>query len=123
MRKPPLNRSFLNALNGIFQMLKSERNFQIELFALLVNLFLIVFLELNYVDAALILAVCFAVLSAEIFNTAVEKICDVLHPEFDPRIGFIKDISAGAVMLMAFLSVIVGILVYGKYFKVLLNLN
>lgn len=123
MRKPPLNRSFLNALNGIFQMLKSERNFQIELFALLVNLFLIVFLELHYVDAALILTVCFAVLSAEIFNTAVEKICDVIHPEFDPRIGFIKDISAGAVMLMAFLSVIVGILVYAKYVKVLFNLN
>ncbi|MBW8361285.1 MAG: diacylglycerol kinase family protein [Kaistella sp.] len=123
MRKPPLNRSFLNALNGILQMMKSERNFQIELFALLINLFLIVFLKLNAVDTALILTVCFAVLSAEIFNTALEKICDVIHPEFDSRIGFIKDISAGAVMLMAFLSVIVGILVYAKYFKVLLNLH
>ncbi|TXF78903.1 diacylglycerol kinase family protein [Chryseobacterium sp.] len=123
MRKPPLYKSFSNALNGIFQMMKSERNFQIELFALLINLFLIVLLKLNSVDTALILTVCFAVLSAEIFNTALEKICDVIQPEFDSRIGFIKDISAGAVMLMAFLSVIVGILVYAKYFKILFHLN
>jgi diacylglycerol kinase (ATP) len=123
LRKPPLYKSFSNALNGIFQMMKSERNFQIELFALLINLFLIVFLKLNAVDTALILTVCFAVLSAEIFNTALEKICDVIHPEFDSRIGFIKDISAGAVMLMAFLSVVVGILVYAKCVKMLFNLN
>ena len=51
-------------------MLKSERNFQIEVFALLINLFLIVFLKLNTVDAAIILIVSFAVLSLEILNTA-----------------------------------------------------
>ncbi|MDQ0064301.1 diacylglycerol kinase [Chryseobacterium lathyri] len=55
------------------------------------------------------------VLSAEIFNTAVEKICDMIQPDFDKRIGFIKDISAGAVLLMAIGSVIVGIIVYWKY--------
>ena len=54
-------------------MLKSERNFQIEVFALLINLFLIVFLKLNTVDAAIILIVSFAVLSLEILNTAIEK--------------------------------------------------
>lgn len=59
--------------------------------------------------------VSFGVLSAEIFNTAIEKICDIIQPEFDKRIGFIKDISAAAVILMAVLSVIVGIMVYWKY--------
>jgi diacylglycerol kinase (ATP) len=55
------------------------------------------------------------VLAAEILNTAIEKICDFIHPDFDKRIGFIKDISAGAVVLMAILSVIVGVMVYWKY--------
>ncbi|WP_238555087.1 diacylglycerol kinase family protein [Chryseobacterium sp. P1-3] len=54
-------------------------------------------------------------LSAEIFNTAIERICDIIQPDFDKRIGFIKDIAAGAVVLMAIVSVIVGILVYWKY--------
>ena len=57
----------------------------------------------------------FAVLSAEIFNTAVEKICDIVQPDFDKRIGFIKDIAAGAVVLTVIAAVIVGILVYWKY--------
>ena len=96
-------------------MLKSERNFQIEVFALLINLFLIVFLKLNTVDAAIILIVSFAVLSLEILNTAIEKVCDIIQPEFDLRIKVIKDISAAAVVLMALASVVVGVLVYLKY--------
>ena len=82
---------------------------------LLPNLFLIVFLKLNTVDAAIILIVSFAVLSLEILNTAIEKVCDIIQPEFDLRIKVIKDISAAAVVLMALASVVVGVLVYWKY--------
>lgn len=115
MRKPPIHKSFQNAFNGFWLMMKSERNFQIELLAFIVNLFLIFYLKLSNIDAILILIVSFGVLAAEIFNTAIEKICDIIQPDFDKRIGFIKDISAGSVILMAILSVIVGILVYWKY--------
>jgi diacylglycerol kinase (ATP) len=96
-------------------MIKSERNFQLELLAFFVNVFLIFYLKLSTIDTILVLMVSFGVLSAEIFNTSIEKICDIIQPEFDKRIGFIKDIAAGAVILMAILSVVVGILVYWKY--------
>jgi len=102
-------------------MLKSERNFQLEFLAFLINLFLIFYLNLSNVDTALILIVSFGVLSAEILNTAIEKICDFIQPGFDKRIGFIKDISAGAVVLMTVASVIVGVLVYWKYIEVILK--
>jgi len=115
MRKPPIHKSFLYAFRGVFLMMKSERNFQIELLAFFINLFLIFYLKLSTIDTILILIVCFGVLVAEIFNTAIEKICDMIQPEFDKRIGFIKDIAAGAVILMAVLSGVVGILVYWKY--------
>ncbi|MBM7420773.1 MULTISPECIES: diacylglycerol kinase family protein [Chryseobacterium] len=115
MRKTPIHKSFLNAFRGIFFMLRSERNFQLEVLALLINIFLIFYLKLAIFDTILILFVCFGVLAAEIFNTAIEKICDIIQPEFDKRIGFIKDVSAGAVTLMAILSMIVGISVYWKY--------
>jgi diacylglycerol kinase (ATP) len=105
----------MNAFRGVFMMLKSERNFQLEFLAFLINLFLIFYLKLSNIDTILILIVSFGVLSAEILNTAIEKICDIIHPEFDKRIGFIKDISAGAVILMTIVSVIVGIFVYWKY--------
>lgn len=115
MRKPPFHKSMLNAVTGLFWMLKSERNFQLEVLALLINMILIVFLELNSFDAALIYIVCSSVLSFEIINTAIEKICDIINPEYDERIKFIKDMAAGAVLLAAFCSLIVGIFVYTKY--------
>ena len=115
MRKPAVHKSFLNAVRGIFLILKSERNFQIEIMAFIINLFLIVFLKLEPTDAAIILIICFAVLSAEILNTAIEKTCDLIQPNYDERIRFIKDISAAAVLLLAIASVFAGILVYWKY--------
>ena len=115
MRKPPIHKSFWNAILGVIWMLKSERNFQIEVFALLVNLFLIVFLRVSTVDAAIILLVSFSVLSLEILNTCAEKICDIIQPEFDERIKIVKDIAAGSVVIMANASVAVGILIYWKY--------
>ncbi|WP_344831555.1 diacylglycerol kinase family protein [Chryseobacterium ginsenosidimutans] len=115
MRKPPIYKSFFNAFRGVFLMIKSERNFQLELLAFFINVFLIFYLKLSTIDTILVLIVSFGVLSAEIFNTAIEKICDIIQPEFDKRIGFIKDISAGAVILMAIASIVVGILVYWKY--------
>ncbi|SIT17952.1 diacylglycerol kinase family protein [Chryseobacterium gambrini] len=115
MRKPPVHKSLRNAFRGVFLMMKHERNFQLEFAAFLVNVFLIFYLNLSSTDTILILMVSFGVLATEILNTAIEKICDFIHPDFDKRIGFIKDISAGAVVLMVILSVIVGVMVYWKY--------
>lgn len=115
MRKPPIHKSFWNAIQGVIWMLKSERNFQIEVLALLINLFLIVYFKVTAIEATIILVVAFAVLSLEILNTCVEKICDMIQPEYDVRIKIIKDIAAGSVFLMAIASVIVGLLIYPKY--------
>ena len=58
---------------------------------------------------------CFAiglVLVAESLNTAIEKLCDFIHPEFHKHIGFIKDISAGAATFAAIVGLIIGIIIY-----------
>lgn len=52
------------------------------------------------------------VLGVEGVNTALEKICDFIHPEYHERIGFIKDISAGAVTFAALAALITGIIIY-----------
>ncbi len=52
------------------------------------------------------------VLGIEGINTAIEKIADFVQPEFDKKIGFIKDISAGAVLLIAIASIINGLIIY-----------
>lgn len=52
------------------------------------------------------------VIAVEGLNTAVEKIADFIHPEFHDKIGFIKDIAAGAVLFAAFSAIAVGTLIY-----------
>jgi diacylglycerol kinase (ATP) len=52
------------------------------------------------------------VLGVESLNTAVEKIADFIHPEYHDRIGFIKDIAAGAVMFAALAAMAIGLLIY-----------
>ncbi|MFY8008740.1 MAG: diacylglycerol kinase [Flavobacterium sp.] len=52
------------------------------------------------------------VLGVESLNTAVEKIADFIHPEYHERIGFIKDIAAGAVMFAALAAMAIGLLIY-----------
>jgi diacylglycerol kinase (ATP) len=52
------------------------------------------------------------VMSIEGLNTAIEKIADFIHPEYHERIGFIKDISAGAVFFAAITAVVIGLIIY-----------
>jgi diacylglycerol kinase (ATP) len=52
------------------------------------------------------------VMSVEGLNTAVEKIADFIHPNYDEKIGFIKDIAAGAVLFAAITAVIIGLIIY-----------
>lgn len=52
------------------------------------------------------------VMAIEGANTAVEKICDFIHPDFNPKIGFIKDIASGAVFFAALAAIVVGTIIY-----------
>ncbi|TGD59476.1 diacylglycerol kinase family protein [Flavobacterium humi] len=52
------------------------------------------------------------VLSIEGLNTAVEKVADFVHPDYHERIGFIKDIAAGAVFFAALTAIIIGLFIY-----------
>lgn len=52
------------------------------------------------------------VLSIEGLNTAVEKVADFIHPEFHQKIGFIKDIAAGAVFFAAMTAIALGLMIY-----------
>lgn len=52
------------------------------------------------------------ILATESLNTAVEKLCDFVHDEFHDKIGFIKDISAGAVLFTALSALVVELIIF-----------
>ena len=105
-------RSFVFAFNGLRICFNSETNFKIHtLFAVVAILLGIAF----KITAAEWLAVIFSiafVVAMEMVNTAIEKLCDVVHPAFDSGITKVKDIAAGAVLLAAIGSVVTGGIIF-----------
>ena len=93
-------------------LLKTEASIQIQfVIALLVTLAGFYF---NISKTEWILQ-CFAigmVMSIEGVNTAIESLADFIHPEYHNKIGFIKDISAGAVFIAATVAIVTGIIIY-----------
>ncbi|MFM6926016.1 MAG: diacylglycerol kinase family protein [Ferruginibacter sp.] len=107
-----LIRSFRYAWAGIRACFNSEPNFRIHLFAAIAA---ILFSLLFRVSAAEWLAVCFCivlVITMEMMNTAIEKLCDVVHQELHPGIKNVKDIAAGAVLLSAFFSLLTAAVIF-----------
>jgi diacylglycerol kinase len=66
-------------------------------------------------DWAILLLVIGMVWTAEIFNSAFERLVDMVSPDFNPKAGIIKDMAAGAVLVSAIVAVIVGVLIFWKY--------
>ena len=61
----------------------------------------------------LVVVLCITVvLTLEMINTAIEKLCDVVQPDYHPQIKIIKDIAAGAVLIAALGSIIIGAIIF-----------
>jgi diacylglycerol kinase len=104
------------AFSGIRQALKKEANLQIEFITgglvILCGLhFSISKAEWFAVLICIALVICF-----ELFNTAIEEICDLVTQEQHASIKYIKDISAAAVLISCFLAAVVGLIVFIPYF-------
>ena len=104
--------SFSNACRGILVAIRGERNFRIHICMMI---YVIIFSVIGKVTAEDFRSflICFgAVFSAELINTAIEKLCDEVTEERKESIRNIKDISAGAVLVVAFFSAVLGLNVF-----------
>lgn len=105
-------KSFGWAFTGLKDCILHEKNFRIQY----VLAFLVViagfFLDLSSTEWMIIL-LCFAVvLSFEIINSAIEKLCDLVSPDFNLTIKKVKDMSASAVLLSAIITFIIGCIIF-----------
>jgi diacylglycerol kinase len=105
-------RSFAYAFNGLRLMLFHQPNFFIHLSLAIIALSLSYFFKLSRDEFLWIVVAIGLVLSAEIFNTAIEKLTDLVQPEQDQRAGQIKDLAAGAVLLLSITALIIGLLIF-----------
>ena len=101
-----------NALNGIINFFRSERNAKIQALVTVVVLLTSAFLRLSSTEWILILLCIGAVLTAEMMNSALEHVCNLVQTEYHPLIKKIKDVSAGAVLTASVISVIIGMIIF-----------
>ena len=110
------NNTFKNARKGFRIVLKSEMNIRIHVVVAILVLFfayLLGFSALEY--CALLFAIAIVIIS-EMLNTAIEFTLDAMfHNRYSRMVGMAKDISAGAVMFASFISVFVGLILFGRH--------
>ena len=111
---PSFRRSFLFALQGFRTALRQERNIKVMLaggaFAVAMGLIL----RINAVSWAVVLVCCGMVIAAELLNTAIETVVDLVSPEFHPLAGQAKDIAAAASWVLSLTAAVVGVIVYAN---------
>ena len=108
-------KSVVYAFKGAYKLLSTEHSVMIQF-----SLGILVTVAGFYFDISknewLIQTLCIGlVLSIEGLNTAVEKVADFVHPDYHEKIGFIKDIAAGAVFFAALTSIAIGLIIYVPY--------
>ena len=105
-------KSFHFAFNGIKNLIKNEHNARIHIVALICVIGFGIFFRIELTEWIAIIVVAGLVILTELFNTAVERLADFVEPERNVKIGLIKDYCAGAVLISAIISLIVGGLIF-----------
>ncbi|WP_421943434.1 diacylglycerol kinase family protein [Pedobacter sp.] len=105
-------KSFGYAFNGLKLFFYTEHNARIHLLAAILALGFSFWLKISPSEWIAIIGVIFLVFIAEIFNSSIEKLADVVSPEINPKIKIVKDLAAGAVLLTALFAVIVGVIIF-----------
>ncbi|WP_374757842.1 diacylglycerol kinase family protein [Dyadobacter sediminis] len=105
-------RSFRYAGVGIYNLFRYENNARIHLLACIFVVIAGVFFDISSAEWSLLVIQIGLVWSAEAVNTAVEKLADVVSPEYHPGIKVVKDTAAAAVLILAISAVIVGGIIF-----------
>ena len=111
---PGFRKSFLFAIQGFRTAVATERNIKVMLATGACAVVAGLALQLDLLSWAIILLCCGVVIMAELLNTAVETVVDLVSPEFHPLAGRAKDIAAAAVWVLSVIVAIVGVLVFAN---------
>ena len=104
--------SFKYAFRGIGLAFRSQHNLRIHLCATVLVVVLACWFDISITKwIAILLSIGF-VLVAELFNTAIEELVNLVSPGHDKKAGLVKDLAAGAVLLSAITAAAVGLIVF-----------
>ena len=104
--------SFKYAFQGIISSFYSERNMKIHIVAIILVVILGIFLKIDEYEWIICIILFGVVVAGELFNTAIETAVDLAMPEINEKAKLAKDISAGAVLVIAIGAAISGLIIF-----------
>ena len=105
-------KSLKYAVLGAYKLITTEHSVMVQFSLAILMSAAGIYFEISKTDWLFQTLAIGLVLSIEGLNTAVEKIADFIHPDFHNKIGFIKDIAAGAVFFAAMAAIAIGLIIY-----------
>jgi diacylglycerol kinase (ATP) len=105
-------KSVYYAFNGAIKLIRTEHSIMVQFSIAIVMVIAGFYFHITKTEWLFQMLAIGQVMSIEGLNTAVEKVADFIHPDYHERIGFIKDISAGAVVFAALTAVVIGLIIY-----------
>lgn len=115
MKSKKIINSFKYAFQGIISSFKAERNMKIHILIMTLVIIAGYILKITKLDWMICIILFGIVIAAELFNTAIETIVDIIMPERNEKAKLAKDVSAGAVLVLAIASGIIGIMIFVPY--------
>ncbi len=103
------------ARNGLKLIFKNERNFRVELVITALVILAGVFFKISHFEWIALSLIISMVLISETINSAIEALCDTVSQDFKINVKYAKDVSAGAVLVSALVSVITGLIIFLPY--------
>jgi len=109
-------KSTKSAIIGLRSVFKTEQNFRIQFYIAIFVLALSIYFNITKLEWMIVLLLVILVLLTEIVNTAIEKFNDLLKPRLHHYVYAIKNIMAGAVLLVSVISLVIGLIIFIPYF-------
>ncbi len=106
---------FYHAFEGLFFVFRSEANAKIHLLAAGLVIGMGLYFKISFDHWVMLLIAISIVIAGEIFNTAIEKLCDHIHLDYHPAIRNIKHVAAGGVLILAISAAIMGVIIFSQY--------
>jgi len=105
-------KSFNYAFAGLQHFFSTQHNAVVHAIATAIVIAAAFLIQLPPTQLLILLIVTGLVWMAELFNTAIEKLCDMVCPQQHPQIKFIKDVSAAAVLVIAIIALVTGCIIF-----------
>lgn len=115
--------SFNYAIDGIFEAIRSERHMKFHGFATIIAAMISIFSDMNRYEIIALGSAITIVWVAELFNSAVESVVDMVTDKYHPLAKKAKDIAAGAVFITGVYALFVGYMLFSKNITFYLNMS